>query len=164
MSNRLIVIVSIVLVVIAGGAYFLTKSSSSTLPAPIPTPTQMVEMDKDSTVSPSESMEASPAAKDKDDELGSVKEITITGSNFKFDSATITVKKCDTVNINFKSSGGFHDFVIDEFDVKSKIIDTGLSDNVEFIASKAGTFEYYCSVGNHRKMGMVGKLIVQSAR
>ena len=38
---------------------------------------------------------------------------------------------------------------------------TGQIDEVEFVVDKAGTFEYYCSVGNHRQMGMVGKLIVE---
>ena len=94
-------------------------------------------------------------------ESGNIKEITVTGANFKFTPNTITVKKGDTVRVNFKSSGGFHDFVIDEFDVQTKMVDTGLSDTVEFVANKVGTFEYYCSVGNHRQMGMVGKLIVQ---
>ena len=32
---------------------------------------------------------------------------------------------------------------------------------VQFIADKAGTFEYYCFVGNHRQMGMVGTLTVK---
>jgi uncharacterized cupredoxin-like copper-binding protein len=32
---------------------------------------------------------------------------------------------------------------------------------VQFVADKTGTFEFYCSVGNHRQMGMVGTLVVQ---
>jgi plastocyanin len=162
MSNRLIVIVAIVLVVIAGSAYFLTKNSSTTLPAATPTPTQaMMDMTETPSASPSESMQMTPEATGAMKESGNVKEVTVTGANFKFTPSTITVKKGDTVRVTFKSSGGFHDFVIDEYDVQTKMVDTGLSDTVEFVADKAGTFEYYCSVGNHRQMGMVGKLIVQ---
>ncbi len=32
---------------------------------------------------------------------------------------------------------------------------------VEFTADKKGTFEYYCSVGEHRVNGMKGKFIVE---
>jgi nitrosocyanin len=162
MNNRLIVIVAIVLVIIAGGAYFLTKNSSTTLPAATPTPTQAMQMQMTETpmASPSESMTmtGTPAATGT---TGSVKEVTVTGSNYKFAPATITVKKGDTVKITFKNSDGFHDFVIDEFNVHTKTIPAGQTDTVQFVANKAGTYEYYCSVANHRQMGMVGKLIVQ---
>ena len=32
---------------------------------------------------------------------------------------------------------------------------------LEFTADKAGSFEYYCSVGEHKAMGMVGTLKVE---
>jgi len=32
---------------------------------------------------------------------------------------------------------------------------------VEFTADTPGEFEYYCSVGQHRANGQVGKLIVE---
>jgi len=32
---------------------------------------------------------------------------------------------------------------------------------VTFVADKAGEYEFYCSVGQHRANGMVGKLIVK---
>jgi plastocyanin len=31
---------------------------------------------------------------------------------------------------------------------------------IEFTADKVGSFEYYCSVGSHRQMGMKGVLKV----
>ena len=71
------------------------------------------------------------------------------------------VKKGDTVKIIFKNSEGFHDLVIDEFDVATNQIGAEEEDEVEFVADKAGTYEYYCSVGQHRKNGMVGKLVVE---
>ena len=88
-------------------------------------------------------------------------EFTVTASNFKYDLKTIKVKKGDTVKIIFKNSEGFHDFKIDEFDVATNQIGAEEEEEVEFVADKVGTFEYYCSVGTHRKMGMVGKLIVE---
>lgn len=89
------------------------------------------------------------------------KDITVTGSNFKFEPSTITVKKGQKVKITFTNAGGMHDFVIDEFNVKTKMIQTGQSDTVEFTPDKTGTFQYYCSVGNHRAMGMQGTLTVE---
>ena len=88
------------------------------------------------------------------------KVFTVTGSNFKFEPASLTVKKGDKVKIVFKNTGGFHDFKIDEFKVATKQIQGGSEETVEFIANKAGSFEYYCSVGKHRQMGMKGTLVV----
>ena len=91
---------------------------------------------------------------------GEVKEFTVEGGNFAFTPSTMTVKKGDTVRITFKNMEGFHDFVIDEFDVKTQQIQGGTEETVEFVADEAGTFEYYCSVGKHREMGMKGTLTV----
>lgn len=90
-----------------------------------------------------------------------VQEITVTGSNFKFDKSEIRVKQGDKVKITFKNSGGTHDFVIDELNVKTPVIQSGEEEVAEFTADKAGTFEFYCSIGTHRTMGMKGNLIVE---
>jgi plastocyanin len=90
---------------------------------------------------------------------GTVKEFTVDGKNFAFTPALVSVKKGDTVRIKFVNSQGFHDFVIDEFKVATPQIKEGEA-VVEFVADKAGSFEYYCSVGSHRAMGMKGTLTV----
>lgn len=87
--------------------------------------------------------------------------IEISGTNYAFDVEEIKVKKGDTVNIVFKNNEGFHDWVIDEFDAQTKQITQGQTTEVSFVADTTGTFEYYCSVGNHRAQGMVGTLIVE---
>ena len=92
---------------------------------------------------------------------GPVKEFTVTGSNFAFAPATISVKKGDTVKITFVNSGGTHDLKIDEFNAATAKLAAGKQETVTFVADKAGTFEYYCSVGSHRAMGMKGTLTVQ---
>jgi plastocyanin len=91
----------------------------------------------------------------------SVKAFTVNSNNFKFAPTTIKVKKGDTVRITLNNTGGIHDLVIDEFDVRTKQLPNAGTDTVEFVADKVGTFEYYCSVGNHRQMGMVGTLTVE---
>ena len=61
----------------------------------------------------------------------------------------------------FINEKGTHNWTLDEFDAKTDTIQGGETDSVEFTADKAGTFEYYCGVGNHRAQGMVGKLMVE---
>src|SRR3989344_2793385 len=81
-----------------------------------------------------------------------VKEFIVKGSNYKFESATLNVKKGDRVKIILDNVEGFHDLKIDEFGVATKKINGGETDSIEFVADKVGTFEYYCSVGQHRSM------------
>jgi len=86
---------------------------------------------------------------------------TVVGGNFFYVPSEIKVKKGDTVKIVFQNNGGTHNFNLDEFGVKGKTIKTGETDTVQFVADKIGTFEYYCSIGQHRKMGQRGNLIVE---
>lgn len=86
--------------------------------------------------------------------------VNVEGSSFKFAPNRIEVKKGDTVEIVFKNTTGFHDFVIDEFDARTSQIQAGQTETITFVADKAGSFEYYCSVGTHRQMGMKGTLVV----
>jgi len=78
----------------------------------------------------------------------------------KFSPNEITVNKGDTVRIKITNTKGTHDFKIDEFAVATSQINGGEKATVAFTADKAGSFEYYCSVGNHRTMGMKGTLTV----
>lgn len=91
----------------------------------------------------------------------SVKAFTVAGVNHLFDVEEIRVKEGDMVTINFVSDDGFHDWVVDEFDAATDQVRPGVKTSVTFVADKKGTFEYYCSVGDHRARGMVGKLIVE---
>lgn len=89
-----------------------------------------------------------------------LKEFTIDAFNFGYSIPEIKIRKGQKVTIILTNSGGTHDLVIDELGVDSGKIVTGDSVTFDFVANEAGEFEYYCSVGNHRAQGMVGKLIV----
>jgi plastocyanin len=65
------------------------------------------------------------------------------------------------VRIEFTSTSGYHDWVVDEFDAATEKVSDGESSFVEFVALGSGSFEYYCSVGSHRAAGMEGKFIVR---
>lgn len=89
------------------------------------------------------------------------KEIVVEGSNYTFVPDKITVKKGEKIRIVFKSRDGFHDFRVDELNIFTALVGAGEEDFVEFTPDKTGTFEFYCSVGNHRAMGMKGTLVVE---
>ncbi len=90
-----------------------------------------------------------------------VKTFTVVGKNFAFTPTEIKVKKGDKVKLVFDNQGGVHDLVIDELKVKTATLTTGSKEEVTFTADKVGKFEFYCSIGNHRQMGMKGFLVVE---
>ncbi len=90
-----------------------------------------------------------------------IKEFNVTGKNFEFSIDEIQVNVGDTVRINFQATQGTHDWVLDEFGARTNIISGEAKSSVEFVVSRAGEFEFYCSVGTHRSLGMIGKLIVK---
>lgn len=117
------------------------------------------KLEETSEISPSNSIE--PTDEVKSTSEAGANSFNITGSNFSFSTTELKVKKGEKVKIIFQSKGGLHDWTVDEFNAKTRQIKDGESAEVEFVADKAGTFEYYCSVGQHRTMGMKGKLIVE---
>lgn len=95
-----------------------------------------------------------------------IKVFEFTGKNFAFmmdgnEGPELRVNQGDRVRIEFTSESGFHDWVVDAFEAKTEKVQTGGKTAVEFVADKKGSFEYYCSVGSHREMGMKGNLIVE---
>lgn len=137
-------VVVLLAIVVTFGILFWPKKSA-VLPSPVvaPTPISMPTPTPASTAS------------------AEIVKLTVTASNFSYDIKQLKVKKGDTIVLTFKNDEGFHDLIIDEFDVATNQIGAGEEEEVEFVADKIGTFEYYCSVGSHRKMGMVGKLVVE---
>jgi len=145
-----------VLLLIGGGAFYVLSNKDNTQMN-----TTVNSTVNDSMNTTSESGNTTDGGDSATDEMtASINTIEVSGSNFKFDPSEILVKKGDTVRIVFTNSDGMHDFVIDEFDARTKVLKDGESETIEFVADQAGKFEYYCSVGQHRQMGMVGNLIV----
>src|SRR5688572_17204792 len=71
----------------------------------------------------------------------------------------------DTVEITISSGeGAQHDIVIPDLNVASAKFDksTGAT-KVRFKVTKAGSFDYYCTIAGHRQIGMEGKLEVAGA-
>jgi plastocyanin len=152
---KTIVVVLVILVIVVVGGYYLMNNNTGVSQSPSPTVSVSVEPSPTELPISSETVSPSPTA------MSQAKEFIVTGTAFKFSPAEIKVKKGDKVKIIFRNNGGTHDWVLDEFNVRTKQLQTGQTETVEFTADKTGTFEYYCSVGTHRQMGMKGKLIVE---
>ncbi len=146
----------VLIILILGGAIYWSRANNT---APAESPEAAVE--DDIRLSDDELGEA-PDQGPAGEKVGEVKEFVVTGSNFAFDPSEIRVNQGDTVKITLTNGSTMpHDWRLDEFNAATDIIQPGQEDTIEFVASEAGEFEYYCSVGQHRQMGMVGKLIVE---
>lgn len=140
MNNKFLMVA--VFLAVAFGAYWFMNNSASQ-PA----------MEKKDAVQP-----ASTSATTTE----SVAEFTVEGSEFKFVSNTMNLKKGQKVKLTFKNTGEMpHDFVVDELNIRTKVIKGGETDVIEFTPETVGKFESYCSVGSHRAKGMVGTVIVE---
>ncbi len=152
------VLVAVLLVVLLA-LYFIFSPSEE--PSEIVV-TPAEETPTESEATPVADEELIDAAVSADLELeGAVKEFTIDAFSFGYSQEELVVNEGDTVTINLTNSEGFHDWVIDEFGAATKQIAAGETTSVTFVADEAGTYEYYCSVGEHRANGMVGTLVVQ---
>ena len=89
------------------------------------------------------------------------KEITLTAQSFEFIPSTVTVKEGETVRLKIKSIDVTHGFSIPEFNVNSTL-KAGEETVVEFVASKKGTFTFFCSVYcGYGHADMQGTLLVE---
>ncbi len=139
MNNSILIAIGLVLVV-GGGYYVISNKNTEVAPVTVQKVSETPKVDvaaNADTVS-----------------------FTVEGSNTKFAPTNLTVKKGQKVKLTFKNVEGFHDWKIDAFNAFTSKIKGGAEETIEFVVDKAGSFEYYCSVGSHRAMGMVGTLVV----
>jgi len=156
MNNKLVAGIVIAAIAVVGTVYFLSRDGSDNGNGPDNSPKLQV--------SPTATPIGTPVENGADGK-GTVQETTrefiVEGTPFAFSIKEMSVDQGDTVRVTFRNKVGFHDWVIDEFNARTKQLQAGQEQTIEFVANKTGTFEYYCSVGNHRQQGMVGKLIVR---
>lgn len=150
---RTFLIALVLLIILAGGSWWYMQSSDVTdVPANLPPVT--------TTPTPAVTPTTTPQATTTPTS-GAVKEFTVTSTGMAFNQKTLSVNKGDRVRITYSNGGGTHDLRIDGYNVGTKVIQGGQKETFEFVADKAGSFEYYCSVGQHRQMGMKGTLTVK---
>jgi nitrosocyanin len=134
----------LILAVIGVGLAFATSNRSA-------------EQNRSGSQTPTNATAPQPSAAPTEE----IKIVNVEAGSFYYKPNEITVKQGEKVRIVMNSVSMMHDFNIDELGVKMPIIQNGNTGTVEFTADKKGSFEYYCSVGQHRANGQVGTLIVQ---
>lgn len=141
-------IVVILAVVVAG--YFLLRGSYR---APIEAPTQTPAI---KTEQPTEALPTTQAP------AAQATEISVSGTEFNFNPANISVKAGERVKITFRNNGRApHNLIIEGLDIGTKTISGGQTDVIEFTAPTSGTYIFFCSVPGHRASGMEGDLKVE---
>ncbi len=148
--NSKILIAIVIIVIAAAAGYFYLNSQN--------TPDAAVETQENTETIVEE--ESTDDMMMEEDAMMEVRTIDMTGEDFSFDPSEISVQVGETVKVVLNAVDMPHDFVVDELDVRSDVANPGETVEVEFTPTEAGEFEYYCSVGNHREMGMVGTLTV----
>jgi plastocyanin len=154
--NKLVLFIVVLVLIIGGFLIFKNKTM-----APSDIETEEIETEVGSSMPAQDSNVEETQVMEENMSSSSVKEFSITGVPFSFTPSVMTVNKGDTVKITFKNANGVHDFKLDEFNASTRILNSGEEQTITFVADKTGSFEYYCSVGNHRAMGMVGTLTVR---
>lgn len=160
MNTNVLVGVVALIIIIGGGWWYMAQPTTDAVPTggAAGTVLEGSEMPDNGMVGGDAAM---PVPGTDTPEMAVVREFTVTGSSFAFAPNTMTVKKGEKVRVTFINSGGKHDWVLDEFaGARTKVLDAGGTETIEFVADKVGTFEYYCSVGQHRAAGMKGVFVV----
>lgn len=143
-----IFIVIVVVLVFAGLGYMMVQSNTDTASTDVaPTPTEAVPV--------------TDGGSKTGDAMTDTKTVTIEAGSFYYKPNVIRVKKGQRVKIVMNAVSMMHNFNIDELKVKMPIVKNGDTETVEFTADRVGSFEFYCSVGQHRAQGQIGTLIVE---
>lgn len=88
--------------------------------------------------------------------------LAMTEKEYSFSPSSFSAKPGQKVEITLKNSGSMeHDFRITELGVNSGLIGAGETKTVTFtVPTTQKSYEYFCSLSNHRAMGMKGTLTV----
>lgn len=114
--------------------------------------------------------------------------LTVKTNEFTFVPAQITVASAQPVELTLQNTGAVeHDWSVREIDLSGKPTTAGESGDghmagdmhdapklhvaagpggqakLSFVASKPGTYEFFCTVAGHKEAGMVGTLTVKGS-
>ncbi len=169
MNKQSLLVIALIVIVFGGLLFFRQNNpaqeqfaTNGVPPAPAALDKKEVVLEEDEgMMEEDEGMMEEDKMMDEGVMEGGMRVFNVDGGNYSFSLKDIKVKQGETVKIVFNNVGGTHNWVIDEFNASTDTIGTGQTSEVTFIADQAGTFEYYCSVGKHRELGMVGTLVVE---
>ncbi len=141
------VLVAIILAII--GFFVFTQSKTKMMPEIAQSPSQV------QTIPP-----VTPSVAETKEVPLSEGIISIEAGSFYYKPSVLKLKKGEKVTIKLNSVSMMHDFNVDKLGLKIPVTKSGNTATIEFTPTKVGEFEYYCSIGQHRANGQVGKLIV----
>lgn len=143
MNKAIYIIAGIFLALVVGVLLFMRKPQTASQVTLSPSPTAVA------------TNEGKPAEE-------GVREIEVTGTEYAFSPGALSLTKGQKVRLTFRNMGRMpHNFVVDELGISTKTIQGGQSETFEFTPSEVGIFAFYCSISNHRLMGMEGSLEVK---
>ena len=176
-NPMLIVGIIVAILVVGGGIFLVSKKTTTKTSNPASNATQnsgttgvgnppagtSLEEDNDSFMPADDSNSlnttGSPTLGSETD--ANVQIVNVEAGSFYYKPNEIHAKVGTPVKIVMTAKDMMHDFTIDELNVKLPITKSGQTNTVEFTPTTKGTYTFYCSVGNHRAQGQVGKLIVE---
>jgi uncharacterized cupredoxin-like copper-binding protein len=92
---------------------------------------------------------------------GGGSKIEVTGKEFSYTPAKLTLKAGQPSTIALKNTGSIeHDLTLDEAGFKLSVT-SGQTADKELKVDKPGTYEFHCSVAGHKDAGMKGELTVE---
>lgn len=142
MQGKTIGIIVVALLLAVGGYFLMFKGGYQTS-TPVSTPAEK-------TLLPTQSL------------VSQFREITVVGTEFRYNPASISVKTGEKVKILFKNNGkASHNLVVERLGISTKTIGSGQTDVLEFTAPITGTYALFCSLPGHRAKGMEGNLKVE---
>lgn len=155
--KNLFIVVGIVLIAVVG--YMVFNQNNSQEQVSEDAMTEEVKPSEDAMMEDKTSEEAGDAMGETD----SVEfDYEITMESYAFTPSVLEAEAGQTLRIKVTTLNGMHDFVIDELDVASQVLTEGKEEILEITIPEdaEGEYTFYCSVGNHRALGMEGTLTV----
>lgn len=142
---------AVILALLAAGYFLGIKRSATKVP-------QSVTITPIITPTPTPTPEQKPGV---EGEKNTVREITIEAKEFSYSTKKISVKKGEKIKLTLVNKGRTsHDFKVEGTNISTKLTGAGTTESIEFTINEAGNYAFFCSVGNHRAMGMEGVLNV----
>lgn len=91
-----------------------------------------------------------------------IRQIDITGSEFRMHPDSVSVRMGQPVVIVFHNQGVLsHNLVIDALGLKTRTIYPGETARLSFTPQKGGRYTFRCNVPGHTEAGMHGTLVVR---
>jgi len=87
-------------------------------------------------------------------------EVTLVADQFAFDPSVLRVHRGDRVLLTLQAADVVHGFYLDGYGIQARV-EPGISQQVEFVADRAGKYRYRCSVScGTLHPFMIGELVV----